>query len=256
MSTFVLVHGAWQGASTWDLVVRRLQNAGHHVFTPVLTGLGDDWRRLSSAVNLETHINDVAATLVSEKLEDVTLVGHSYAGMVITGVADRQHKRLSRLVYLDAFVPGDGESALDLLPEDLRNSFREQAQAVGEGWRLPRSESLLDLWGLPPSLAREYVRARLCDFSLPCFDQKLQFRSKAAATIDRKYIAAVAENYPARAVFQRFADKARREGWLYEELPTGHICQVEAPDALVSRLLAGWESQLVSSPNRDIARVP
>jgi pimeloyl-ACP methyl ester carboxylesterase len=166
MSTFVLVHGAWQGASTWDLIVPKLQIAGHKVFAPVLTGLGEDSHRLSSAVNLDSHIDDVAGILKRESLHGVTLVGHSYAGMVITGVAERESGRLSRLIYVDAFVPGNEESALDLLPETIQKSFREEAHANGQGWRLPASESLLDLWGLQPGAAREYVRTRLCDFSL------------------------------------------------------------------------------------------
>jgi pimeloyl-ACP methyl ester carboxylesterase len=117
MSTFVLVHGAWQGGSTWDLITPKLQRAGHKVFTPVLTGLGADSHRLSPAVNLDTHIDDVTGLLEGEGLQEITLVGPSYAGMVISAVADRESGRLSRLVYVDAFVPGDGESALDLLPE-------------------------------------------------------------------------------------------------------------------------------------------
>jgi pimeloyl-ACP methyl ester carboxylesterase len=85
MSTFVLVHGAWQGASTWDLIVPKLQSAGHKVITAVLTGLGEDSNRLSSAVNLDSHIEDVAGILKDENPYSVALVGHSYAGMVITG---------------------------------------------------------------------------------------------------------------------------------------------------------------------------
>jgi pimeloyl-ACP methyl ester carboxylesterase len=239
MSTFVLAHGAWQGVSTWDLIVPKLQRAGHKVFTPVLTGLGADSHRLSPAVNLETHIDDVASLLKSEGLQEITLVGHSYAGMVITAVAETEGRRLKRLVYVDAFVPRDGESALDLLPEDIQESFREQARTKGEGWRLPASESVLDLWGLKPGTAREYVRARLCDFSLRCFEQKVRLPSNAAAILPKAFIAAVGQNYPARSVFEPFGKKARHERWDYHELPTGHDCHVEASEAFVSLLLAG-----------------
>jgi pimeloyl-ACP methyl ester carboxylesterase len=176
MSTFLLVHGAWQGASTWDLIVPKLQSAGHTVIAPVLTGLGEDSNRLSATVNLESHIEDVEGILKGENLHSVTLVGHSYAGMVITGTAEVESSRLKRLIYVDAFIPDDGESALDLLPEAIQNLFREQANAHGEGWRLPASEDLLDLWGLQPGDARDYVRRRLCDFSLSCFEQKARFQ--------------------------------------------------------------------------------
>jgi pimeloyl-ACP methyl ester carboxylesterase len=239
MSTFVLVHGAWQGASTWDLVVPKLERSGHRVFTPVLTGLGADSHRLSPAVNLDTHIDDVTNILKREDLQEINLVGHSYAGMVITAVAENESRRLSRLVYVDAFVPSDGESALDLLPGSIQNAFREQAFANGEGWRLPASESLLDLWGLQTGAAREYVRARLCDFSLRCFEQKVRLLSNATAVLPKTFIAAVGQNYPARSVFERFAEKARNERWDYHELPTGHDCHVEAANTFVSLLLAG-----------------
>ena len=238
MSTFVLVHGAWQGASTWDLVVPKLKSARHNVFTPVLTGLGEDSHRLSPAVNLDRHIDDVAGVLKRKSLHAVTLVGHSYAGMVITGVAERESGRLSRLVYVDAFVPEDGESALDLLPDTVQKSFQEEAAAKGEGWRLPASESALDLWGIRNSAVREYVRTRLCDFSLQCFEQKVRLPSNAAAKIQKTYIAAVAPNYPARFLFERFGERAHREHWDYRELSAGHQCHVEAPDRFVSFLLA------------------
>jgi pimeloyl-ACP methyl ester carboxylesterase len=137
-------------------------------------------------VNLDSHIDDVADILKRENLHGATLVGHSYAGMVITGVAERESGRLSRLIYVDAFVPDNGESALDLLPEPIQKSFREEARANEKGWRLPASESLLDLRGLQPGAAREYVRTRLCDFSLRCFEQKIRSPSNAAAMIQRR----------------------------------------------------------------------
>jgi pimeloyl-ACP methyl ester carboxylesterase len=239
MATFMLVHGAWQGASTWDLIVPKLQSAGHTIITPVLTGLGEDSNRLSAAVNLDSHIEDVAGILKSDNLYSVTLVGHSYAGMVISGTAEVEGGRLKRLIYVDAFVPDGGESALDLLPESIQSSFREQANAHGEGWRLPASESLLDLWGLQPGDAREYVRRRFCDFSLRCFEQKVRLPSNVAAKIQKTYIAAVSPNYPARFVFERFGERARRECWDYYELPTGHHCHVQAPQRFISLLLAG-----------------
>jgi pimeloyl-ACP methyl ester carboxylesterase len=238
MSTFVLVHGAWQGASTWDLIVPKLQIAGHQVFVPLLTGLGADAHQLSSSVNLDSHIEDVGGIMKRESLQGVTLVGHSYAGMVITGVAERESGRLSRLIYVDAFVPDDGDSALDLLPEAIRKSFRDQANTNGEGWRLPANESLLDLWGLQPGSAREYVRTRLSDFSLRCFEQKVRLPSNAAAMIHKTFIAAVAPYYPARFVFERFGERARRERWDYHELSAGHDCHVEVPEKFVSLLLA------------------
>jgi len=238
MTKFVLVHGAWQTASTWDLVIPKLRAVGHQVWIPPLTGLENDANLLTPAVGLRTHIEDVVGFLTHENLQDVTLVGHSYAGMIITGVAENALHRLSRLIYVDAFIPRDGQSALNLLPESVVHSFRQQAENAGEGWRLKGGEGQLDMWGLKSGPARDFVQSRLSDFSLNCFEEAIGIPSNAAAKLPRKFIACVAEGYPARPIFQKFGDRAKQEGWDYDELPTGHDCQVEMPDAFVSSLLA------------------
>jgi pimeloyl-ACP methyl ester carboxylesterase len=237
MAKFVLVHGAWQTASTWDLVIPILRAAGHEVWIPLLSGLENDASLLTPAIGLQTHIEDVLGALTRENLQNVTLVGHSYAGMIITGVAERALHKVSRLVYVDAFIPCDGQSALDLLPEAIAQSFRQQAGNAGEGWRLPAGEGHLDMWGLKSGPARDFVRSRLSDFSLNCFQESIGIPANAAAKLPRRFIACVAEGYPARPIFQRFGDRAKLEGWSYNELPTGHDCHVEMPDAFVSLLL-------------------
>lgn len=238
MSVFVLVHGAWQGASTWDWVATQLRAAGHAVYTPLLTGLGAHAHHLTSDINLTTHIQDVVGVLEYEALQHVTLVGHSYAGMIITGVAEAARERLARLVYVDAFVPQDGQSVLELLPAQFQQAFRTQAETEGDGWRLKASEKQLDLWGLKDPLAREFVRSKLCDFSLNCFAESLSLPTNAAAQLDRTYIACTAQDYPARVAFQPFAAQAQGEGWRYFELPTGHDCHVEMPEEFSQILLS------------------
>jgi pimeloyl-ACP methyl ester carboxylesterase len=237
MSTFVLVHGAWQGASTWDLVVPNLRTAGHRVYVPILTGLGAHGHRLGADITLDHHIEDVLGVLRFERLKDVTLVGHSYAGMVISGVAEQVSAQLATLVYVDAFVPDDGQCALELLPAPIQQMFRAQAAQYGGGWRLAGGEKQLDLWGLHEGSAREFVRSKLCDFSLRCFEQPVRLPRNAAASLARTYIACVREDYPARAAFERFARRAKFEGWRYHELPTGHDCHVEMPDEFVQLLM-------------------
>jgi pimeloyl-ACP methyl ester carboxylesterase len=234
-STLVLVHGAWQSASTWDLVRPKLEQAGWPVMVPDLTGL-ESSASLTPEDNLATHIEDVVR-VVGAAPGQVTLVGHSYAGMIITGVAEKV-RNIARLIYVDAFVPEDGQSALDLMPDQIGGMFRERAQADGDGWRLRAGEGQLDLWGLRPGPAREFVRERLTDFSLRCFEQRLDLPGNAAAALPRTYVAATAEEYPARPVFRRFADKARRDGWAYFEIPTGHDCHVEMPDTFVELLVS------------------
>lgn len=233
---FVLVHGAWQHAGTWDLVAPRLRAHGHPVWLARLTGLGADPDELHEGVTLDTHIEDVVTLLEREGLTDVVLVGHSYAGMINTGVAERSARRIARLVYMDAFVPHHGDSALELLPERFRAVFREQAKAH-DGWRLPSGSGQLDIWGLEDGPARDFVEQRLCDFTIRCFEQRLHAPMNAADGLPRSYVACVKESYPARVAFQRFAEQARREHWLRAELPTGHDCHVEMPDVVTELLV-------------------
>jgi pimeloyl-ACP methyl ester carboxylesterase len=233
--SFVLVHGAWQSAATWDLVNPHLRKSGRRVFNALLTGLEADADALTEAVTLHTHTRDVVTLLEREDLHNVVLVGHSYAGMIITGAAEQIRQRIAHLVYIDAFAPDHGQSALQLLPEPIRDAFRKQAEADG-GWRLRSSDRQLDLWGLEDGPPRDFVKARLCDFSMRCFEQPLAAPTHAAKTVKRTYISCVREGYPAKVVFDPFAARARQEGWCYQELPTGHDCQAEMPDA-VSKLL-------------------
>ena len=119
MGNFVLVHGAWHGGWCWRDVAALLRAQGHTVFTPTMTGNGERLHQSHHGVTLETHIRDVVGVIEAEELNDVVLVGHSYGGMVITGVADRLPGRLAQLVYLDAFVPEHGDSLVSLIQPAL-----------------------------------------------------------------------------------------------------------------------------------------
>jgi pimeloyl-ACP methyl ester carboxylesterase len=237
MSTFVLVHGAWQSTGTWDLLTPLLTKRGHQVITPVLRGLGIDQGRLSPDITLTQHIEDVSRAL-SQSTEKVVLVGHSYAGMIISGVAETNAHQIHGLVFLDAFIPDDGQSVLDLLPSEIAAYFRKVARENGGGWRLAGGEGQLDLWGLKPGLARNFVRERLCDFSLRCFEEAIRIPENRKAGIPTTFVAGVAEGYPARPFFAPFADKARASGWELAEVKTGHDCHVERPEEVANILLA------------------
>ena len=116
MATFVLVHGAWGGGLIWRRNAQELRKAGHEVYTPTLTGLGDRKHLLRHDIDLGTHIKDVLGLIDYEDLSDIVLVGHSYGGMVVSGVADAVPDKIASLVYLDAFVPENGRALFDLLP--------------------------------------------------------------------------------------------------------------------------------------------
>src|SRR3972149_5119926 len=129
MATFVLVHGSFGGGWVWQKVTPLLRAGGHEVYTPRLTGVGDRSHLLNCGVDLTTHITDVASLLFYEDLSDVVLVGHSYAGMVITGVAAKVPERLKLLVYLDAYVPDAGQSEVDLWPAEMRAAIQDDEAA-------------------------------------------------------------------------------------------------------------------------------
>jgi pimeloyl-ACP methyl ester carboxylesterase len=242
MSTFVLVHGAWQSTGTWDLLAPLLERHGHRVITPVLRGLGTDQNRLSPNIPLKQHVEDVVAKL-SVSPDRVILVGHSYAGMIISGVVETNSAQVRSLVFLDAFIPEDGQSVLDLLPPEIGTYFRGVARDHGDGWRLPGGEGQLDLWGLKPGEARDFVRERLCDFSLRCFEEPLDLPANRKTNIPAAFVAGVAEEYPARPFFAPFAAKARASGWQVAELQTGHDCHVERPGEVADILLSVAQSR-------------
>lgn len=234
MSTFILVHGAWQSSGTWDRLSPLLQKHGDKVIMPILRGLGTDQDHLTEKIGLHTHTEDVGKELAALQSPAV-LVGHSYAGMIITAAANAYPDKVEALVYLDAFIPDDGQCVLDLLPPDLGAYFRKIARESGNGWRLPGGEGQLDLWGLKPGEARDFVRARLCDFSLRCFEESVRL-GKNRKPVPAVFVSCVAEGYPARPFFEPFAKKARASGWQVHELETGHDCHVERPEEVANIL--------------------
>lgn len=149
MATYVLLHAAWAGGWQWRSVATLLRNVGHEVFTPTLTGLGERAHLACPEVGLDTHVQDVLGVLEYEELDDLVLVGHSYSGMVITAVAEHLPEQIDQLVYLDAFVPQDGQSLNDILGPDLQAHFVRMARRYGKGWRVPHD---------PPGMPRTAKR--------------------------------------------------------------------------------------------------
>jgi pimeloyl-ACP methyl ester carboxylesterase len=230
MATFVIVHGAWSGGHAWRWVRPLLRSAGHEVFTPALTGLGERSHLASAQVDLETHVRDVVAVLEYEDLREVVLVGHSYGGMVISGVADRVPERLTLLVYLDAEVPMDGQSELDLLPAQERAGYEEAAKSKGQGWLIPPPlpEPLPD--DLDPRV--RWAMLRMVPQPLATFAQPLRLSNPAGPKVPRAYVlcAQGKEDQTPPGYVQR----ARSDpGWRFVELAAGHSAHVTSPQELV-----------------------
>lgn len=229
MPLILLVHGAWQSAACWDGVICRLADLGKRGAAVALSGLGTGTAHLDHKIGLSTHIEDVVAAIDSAG-ERVVLVGHSYAGMVVTGACARRPDQVLGIVYVEGFVPRDGQSALQLLPAAIAQSFQTIAREQGGGWRLPAGDFLLDVWGTRDPAHRAKVRSDFCDFSIRCFEQALDLPGGQTQTTPRGYIVGgLKHEYPARTAFQRFVDEACVGGWLLAQLDAGHTCEVEKP---------------------------
>ena len=178
MATYVLVHGTGCGGWIWSRLAPLLRAEGHEVHAPTLTGLGDRAHLLHCGVSLTTHIDDIANLLVFEDLFDVVLVGHSYGGMVVTGVAARRPERIAHLVYLDAYVPEAGQTELDLWPATMRAEIEEDEAARG-GLRQPPS---LDFFGITDPEMAAWMTARLTPHPLSTYTEPVPFGDRSAPT--------------------------------------------------------------------------
>lgn len=230
MSTFLLVHGAWHNGRCWERVAPLLEAAGHRVLAPSLTGSGDRAHLLGPDGGLETHVADVVALIVEADLSEVVLVGHSYAGLVISAAANRVADRIAHLVYLDAMVPRDGETAIDVQP--ITRDLVDLAERSGEGWRVPPLPELPPPHGLfgvtdPEDVA--WLRGMLSDQPVRCFREPVRMDDPAVDAIPRTHIHCVGAT-PAgitrRPVPDVQPNGAPARVW---ELWSGHDCRSPCP---------------------------
>jgi pimeloyl-ACP methyl ester carboxylesterase len=229
VATFVVAHGAWSAAWAWKKMRPLLRAAGHELWTPTYSGLGERAHLASPAIDLDTHIQDVVGVLEMEDLRDVVLIGHSYGGMVATGVADRARSRIAQLIYLDAFVPKDAQSLLDLQPVEVRERMRELARSAGEGWRLPPNPMPADT----PAADVAWAAGRRLAQPIKIFEQAL--RLDGTAPPPRSYI--YCRRIGPTDVFRQFAERAQREsGWRYFEIESSHNPHITAPHELLALL--------------------
>jgi pimeloyl-ACP methyl ester carboxylesterase len=213
--TFVLVHGATAGGWEWKSTGKFLTDDGHTVYRATLTGLGERMHLNSTEVDLQTHINDVVNLILFEDLKDVVLTGHSYGGMVITGVIDRIPERIRHVVYLDAAEPDDGMSLWNLFggngpqdPERFKDGFMQVP------WVKPDTKP-------PPSVKQ----------SIKCFNQPVSYKNPAALALPVTYVAFVPKDKSAeeRAKTDKSWQRAVARGWTIKTFPGTHVAMVEDP---------------------------
>lgn len=230
-ATFVLVHGAWHGGWCYARVAERLRARGHRVFTPTLSGLGERANTARPEIDLTTHVTDICNVLVYEDLHDVVLCGHSYGGMVISGVVETMPERIAALVYLDAFVPDDGQSLHDLVPEAQRARQIEAAAANG-GYIPPISAAH---FGVNEG-DRAYVDARCTFHPFETMRERLVLTGAGEKIAHKMYLRA--GNYasiPFDAARTRYSAEP---GWVVEAIEAGHDVMLDNPEALADALMA------------------
>jgi len=228
MATFVFVPGAWLGGWCWGDVAAHLQASGHKVICTTLTGLGERAHLVSPEVGLDTHVCDVVSVLHFQDLSEVTLVGHSYGGTVITAVAERVPDRIRCLVYLDAVIPRDGESTNDVLGPELAAQIRS-AVKVGKEWLVPPIS--VASWGLLDAL-RPWVEARLTPHPLRSLEDPVRLPSRAAAALPRAFIRSSRQS----PLYGRLMEQGRRAGWYCRDITGGHYPMLTQSRALAASL--------------------
>lgn len=226
MATFLVTHGAWSAGFVWKKMRPLLREKGHQLFTPSHTGLGDRLHLANPAIDLETHISDILAVLFHEDLHDVFLVGHSYGGIVATGVADRAPGRIAEIIYLDAIIGEADKSMFDLVAPDIRQRWQDGARTHGDGWRIPSNP-------LPPDTSAEdvaWITPRRHPQPIKTFSQALRL-GVSETHLPRTYI--YCTRIAPSDMFGPFAKRTRSTyGWRYLEMDASHSPHVTAPDVL------------------------
>lgn len=221
---FVFVHGSWHGGWCWSRVAALLREKGHFVFTPTLTGMGERKHLLTASVNMDTHITDIKELILAEELHDVVLVGHSYGGLIIAGVADQLPQRISRLVFLDVPILENGQTLLGILPQELQDITLKLVKELGSGIGIPPI----------PATDAEWVNRRLTLHPLASQQQPFRLTNVLGNGIFKTFISCTD---PILFIMHDTIAKVKNDpDWEYLELATGHEAMITEPVKLAELL--------------------
>ena len=241
LAVLVLVHPAWFGGWCWKKLVPLLAEHGHSVHTPTLTGLGERSHLAHPGIVLQTHIDDIVSVLACEDLREVVLAGTSSSGAVISGVADRVPERISQLVYVDAFVPGNGQALFDLIPPQRRPAMQALVETEGFGWLLPRFAAqpwepfARQAWQVADEADLRWVLVRLRPTPFGHFTSPVRLANRAAERLPRTYIRCRGFPHPG---FDRYAQTASQDPcWGLLQLESNHLPYITSPHELAPVLL-------------------
>ena len=230
MATFLFVHGAWHGGWCWKALEAQLRAAGHETHASILTGLGERAHLAHAVIDADSHVEDILAVIKWRELDDIVLVGHSYGGLIITGVAGRTPEKIKALVYLDAFVPVESGRSLfaDANPERFAGF---EAQLSGGGFLI--SPDYFDAW--TDDLAKKaWLKTMRTPNPVECFRKGVTLTGREAEVTNRHYILA-ARNKPS-ALWAQFDRVRMQPGWTADQLATKHDAMVENPVGLAAKL--------------------
>jgi pimeloyl-ACP methyl ester carboxylesterase len=231
--SFVLVHGAWHGGWCWSRVADQLRAAGHRVFTPTQTGLGERKHLLSKDITLGTFTTDIVNVIEAEELNGIVLVGHSFGGNAISGVADVMPERIRHLVYLDSLVVEGGKAPFDNLAAEVVAARRKAAEESSGGLSLPNPPPAV--YGVLDPADAEWVRRRLTPHPISTYTSKLNIRGPVGNHLPRTYVHCTNPSY---AALQASRDWIKAQaGWRWAEIATGHDAMVTAPEELAGLLI-------------------
>ena len=243
---FVLVHGTGHGGWCWKFVRDILAGQGHRVYTPTLTGCGERSHLLDPGIGLDMHIADIVNVLEWEELDNVVLVGHSYGGLVISGVADRAKARLRHLVYLDAIVPRDGDSLLtarrDISPEEMAANKEQLRRIAPDGNYIVGFSA--ERFGIPPEPAEvvAWVERRLTPHPLKTWLDPVKFENGGEEGVPCTFIECTEPAMPGSGLNSHAKHAQEHPDWRYVELKTGHDAMVTEPQACADLFLEAARS--------------
>jgi pimeloyl-ACP methyl ester carboxylesterase len=231
---FVLVHGGRHGGWCWRRVAAPLRQAGHDVYTPTLTGLGERAHLLSPQIGLATHIADVVGVFEYEDIDDAVLVAHSYGGVVACGAMEEVADRVRSLVLVDAHMPASGQSVFDLIGPERAAAMRQMAQAHGDGWYVPTSDA--SWWGLSDPDVVAWVNSKITPQPLKTYEDPVSSTERARASA-YTFIECSESRLPVGELAWQRQRCQTSPGLRYRLLKGSHDAMVDAPDALVELLL-------------------
>ena len=228
---FVLVHGGFHGGWCWDDVAQRLRALGHVVYAPTQTGCGDRAHLLSKTITLDTFVDDIAKVFLSEDLHDVVLVGHSFGGSVISGMADRMPDRIRQLVYLDAIMLEDGQTTFDLLNTDAVQARLKAAEASGG---LAIAPPPAEVFGIRDAAQLQFVQDRLTSHPLGAYTSPLRLAHAVGNGLPAVYVQCTD---PVYAALQSSRDRVAAHAMQRIDIATGHDAMITAPGLLADMLV-------------------